>query len=247
MPASSLSPVAKHAKPNSRSSLALKLHHQRQPTSCRNNNISIASFEWHRTSQHSSCARSLVDLTSPLHFSFKMLLRNCGSANLIRPCLRTLRPSTTTRNVANRTHQPNCLSNTSVKVPQRQIRLALVAYRPFTTSLIRSQDVKLDSRKFNEEKGEKMFGKEKLEAHPDDVSSSSSMTPVMDQQAKATGEEKIGRDEDDMLAEIKSDLVRQWRNLPSLQHSLLYICNARKQGIDSGASLESHQRCLRSP
>ena len=52
-----------------------------------------------------------------------------------------------------------------------------------------------------------MFGKEKLEAHPDEVSSSSSMTPVTDQHDKAKGEEKIGRDEDDMLGEIKSDLV----------------------------------------
>ena len=60
-----------------------------------------------------------------------------------------------------------------------------------------------------------MFGQEKLEPHPDEVSADSSMTPVM-RQDKATGEEKIGRDEDDMLKEIKSDLVRP-RNSSILQ------------------------------
>lgn len=79
----------------------------------------------------------------------------------------------------------------------RPNNLALTPYKPFTTSLQRFQTSTMDT------KLEKQAAKEHLEAHPDQVSSVSSVHQIFHEQGVKEKKEKG----EDMLAGVKSDLV----------------------------------------
>jgi len=88
------------------------------------------------------------------------------------------------------------------RTPPRCLRpssLALTAYKPFTTSLQRFQ-----TGSAIDIKHEKEVGKKPLEAHPDEVSTVSSVHQIFEEK----GVEEDADKGEDMLAGVKGDLVR---------------------------------------
>ena len=84
--------------------------------------------------------------------------------------------------------------------PLPRSRLALTSFKPFTTSLQRYQ-----TADHIDIKHEKEVGKEPLEKHPEEVSSDSSMHPVLTEHGINKDAEK--EEDIDMLAAVKHDLV----------------------------------------
>ena len=82
----------------------------------------------------------------------------------------------------------------------RRSRLALASFKPFTTSL---QLYKTADH--IDVKHEKEVGRAPLEKHPEEVSSDSSMHPVLTEHGLDKDAEK--EDDIDMLASVKHDLV----------------------------------------
>lgn len=88
------------------------------------------------------------------------------------------------------------------RTPPRCLRpssLALTAYKPFTTSLQRFQ-----TGSAIDIKHEKEVGKQPLEAHPEEVSTVSSVHQMFEEK----GVEQVEDKGEDMLAGVKGDLVR---------------------------------------
>ena len=85
----------------------------------------------------------------------------------------------------------------------RPSRLAFASFKPFTTSLQRYQ-----TADHIDIKHEKEVGKAPLEKHPEEVSSDSSMHPVLTEHGLDKDAEK--EEDIDMLAAVKHDLVSAW-------------------------------------
>ena len=84
--------------------------------------------------------------------------------------------------------------------PLRPSRLALTAFKPFTTSLQRYQ-----TADHIDVKHEKQVAKTPLERHPDEVSTTSSVHEIFHEQGVDESEAK--EKDEDMLAGVKHDLV----------------------------------------
>ncbi|KAL8790253.1 MAG: hypothetical protein Q9195_006476 [Heterodermia aff. obscurata] len=111
----------------------------------------------------------------------------------------------------------------SIKRPTRPVtprrsRLALTSFKPFTTSLQRYQ-----TADHIDIKHEKQVGKEHLEKHPEEVSTDSSMHPVLTEHGVDEDAEK--EKDIDMLASLKHDLrvVRDTFNLSAVPKEALTI------------------------
>ena len=87
----------------------------------------------------------------------------------------------------------------SLRLPPHSQPLAVVAYRPFSTSLQHYQEI---SKPISERKFEEKHEGEELEKHPELVSSTSTTHAAFSEVG-----DKGEKDDVDMMKEIKSDLV----------------------------------------
>lgn len=138
-----------------------------------------------------SCIESLT-LWSIMMASYRPI------ASLTRASFRTCRPSPSSRGIA------QLVKPTATPKPRQSLRLvenprstAIVAFRPFSTSLTRLAD-----KPFSEQRFEQKLEGEKIEANPGEVSTTSSIHPITSEQGDRAHEK-----DDDMLAELKSDMV----------------------------------------
>lgn len=113
-----------------------------------------------------------------------------GAARLLGRALRKANPAFRSSLPPFTQTPPRCL---------RPSNLALTAYKPFTTSLQRFQTGSAIGIKH-----EKEVGRQPLEAHPNEVSTVSSVHQTFEEK----GEEEVEDKGEDMLAGVKADLVR---------------------------------------
>ena len=130
------------------------------------------------------------------------MLRSGRAASLSRASLRYVSSTNahTTRNLAHASSLPKQAPRL-VSV-QSRATLALVSYKPFSTSLQRYATHPENPINKIDTKHEEVVEHEKLEAHPEDVSETSSVHQVFHE--KGVPEEPP---DEDMLAGLKSDLV----------------------------------------
>ena len=150
--------------------------------------------------RHSIGGRAFTSSGNTLHsLTPKMMLCSRPAVSLTRTSIRNFKPPTLSRAFVNAPQRRLQKPQLSKWQHQRPHSLAISAYRPFSTSLLRLQDV---SKPISERKFEEQHEHEKLEADPEIVSSTSSIHPVFGE----VGEPKEEKEED-MMGEIKSDLV----------------------------------------
>lgn len=130
------------------------------------------------------------------------MLQSGGAASLSRASLRYV-SSTTARSTSNLAHA----SNLRQKAPrfigaQSRAPLALVPHKPFTTSLQRYATHPGNPFDKIDKKHEEALEHEKIEPHPQEVSTMSTVHQVFHEK----GVEEPEKDED-MLAGVKADLV----------------------------------------
>ena len=131
-----------------------------------------------------------------------MMIRTRLAASLARSNLRCLAapPSRTATGLA----WANGSKANALRVPaaKKQYDLALAIHRPFSSSVQRYQSGGASPYDHIDKKHELALEREKLEAHPDEVSEASSVHGVFSEK----GVEEPQKDED-MLAGVKEDLV----------------------------------------
>ena len=114
--------------------------------------------------------------------------------------------------------------------PLRPSRLALTAFKPFTTSLQRY--IAADHIDI---KREKQVAKTPLERHPEEVSTTSSVHEIFHEQG--VDESEVKEKDDDMLAGVKHDLVSRPNRIRS---DCLMLTRGRKRS-------RKHSICPRFP
>lgn len=130
------------------------------------------------------------------------MLRSGGAASLTRTSLRYV-SSTSARTTSSLAHA-STLRNQAPRFigAQNQAPLALIPHKPFSTSLQRYATHPGNPFDKIDKKHEEALEHEKIEPHPEEVTSSSSVHQVFAEK----GVEEAEKDED-MLAGVKADIV----------------------------------------
>ena len=135
-----------------------------------------------------------------------MMLRSRGAASLSRASHRYV-SCTGARTISGLTYASTLQKQKSRFIGvQNSKTLALVAHKPFTTSLQRYATTPFDKI---DKKHEEEVEYEKIVPHPEEVSATSSVHEVFHEK----GVEEVEKDED-MLAGVKADLVSSFHSRP---------------------------------
>ena len=130
------------------------------------------------------------------------MLRSGGAASLSRAALRYV-SSTSARTTSNLAYASSVQKRTPCLTgAQNRARLALVPHKPFSTSLQRYSTHPGNPYDKIDKKHEEAVEHEIIEAHPEEVTASSSVHQVFQEK----GVEEAEQDED-MLAGVKADFV----------------------------------------
>ena len=145
----------------------------------------------------------IYQLGEPVGCTIGMMLRSGYAASVARPSLQ-IRAKPPTRSIASIVNRKGLgRSSLCLAKQNRPVTLSLAAYKPLSTSLVRRAGPYDKIDKKHEEKVEQ----EKIVPHPDQVSTTSSVHQVFHEQGVPDPDEDV-----DMLADVKSDLVGQFRN-----------------------------------